>query len=232
MKKFEHRAFVVGLGFVAGFIDVYGFTQLNGLLPAHVTGTLIFLAISLAHGEYDVLLKIAAVPIFCCGVLGAAWFIGTIHEAGRDPFLPALGLQAGLLLCSMAGGLALPQHSEIMIFTAGSFALLAMGLQNTIMRLILNNLPPTTVMTGNITKVLSDIVAYACRFSSFRPSVNERVILEHQTQRMLLTLLSFLGGALGAAFTCPALRHLALCIPILTILGLIPFGHRTLRTQR
>lgn len=93
------------------------------------------------------------------------------------------------------------QHSEIMIFTAGSFALLAMGLQNTIMRLILNNLPPTTVMADNITKMLSDIVAYACRFSSFRPSVNERGSLEHQTQRMSLTLLSFLDGALVAAFT-------------------------------
>jgi uncharacterized membrane protein YoaK (UPF0700 family) len=50
------------------------------LLPAHVTGTLIFLAINLSHGEYNVFLKVAALPIFCCAVAGSAWFIGMIAD--------------------------------------------------------------------------------------------------------------------------------------------------------
>jgi hypothetical protein len=32
-----------------------------------------------------------------------------------------------------------------------------------------------------------------------------------------------------AAFVCPRLGALSLGVPVLTILGLIPFGHRTLR---
>jgi uncharacterized membrane protein YoaK (UPF0700 family) len=234
MKKFEHQSFVVGLGFVAGFIDVFGFTRLHGLLPAHVTGTLIFLAISLSHGHYNVFLKVAALPIFCCAVAGSAWFIGVIAERGRDPFLPALALQAGRLLGGMIGAVLLPTHGEpdeIAAFVVGTACLSAMGLQNTIMRLILNNLPPTTVMTGNITQVLSDLVAYACWFPSIRHTTDEKVILERQAQRMLITVLSFLVGAVVAAFACPRLGGFSLGLPILTILCLIPFGHKTLRAR-
>jgi uncharacterized membrane protein YoaK (UPF0700 family) len=234
VKKFEHHSFIVGLGFVAGFIDVFGFTQLHGLLPAHVTGTLIFLAINLSHGQYNIILKLAALPIFCAAVLASAWFIGAIAQRERDPLLPALLMEAALLLCGVLSAMVLPRPhgpDDLATFVIGTCALVAMGLQNTIMRLILNNLPPTTVMTGNITQVLSDTVAYACRFSSIRHTTNEKVILERQAKRMLITVLSFLAGALAAAFTCHRLGEFALCLPIVAILCLIPFGQRTLRAQ-
>jgi Protein of unknown function (DUF1275) len=54
VPAFEHFAFPVGLGFVAGFVDIFSFTALLGLLPAHVTGNLIFLAVDLARHEYSV----------------------------------------------------------------------------------------------------------------------------------------------------------------------------------
>jgi uncharacterized membrane protein YoaK (UPF0700 family) len=232
MKKFEHQSFVVGLGFVAGFIDVYGFTQLDGLLPAHVTGTLIFLAINLSHGQYHVILKLAALPIFCAGILGSAWFIGALGDRGRDPLLPSLLLQAALLLCGAFAAMVLPKAhgaDAVANLVIGTCALLAMGLQNTIMRLILNNLPPTTVMTGNITHVLSDTVAYAFRFSSIRHT-DEKVILERQAKRMLTTVLSFLAGALTAAFASGPLGDFALGVPTIAILCLIPFGQKALRS--
>ena len=46
---FEHIAFPVALGFVAGFVDIFGFMALFGLLPAHVTGNLIFIAVDIAR---------------------------------------------------------------------------------------------------------------------------------------------------------------------------------------
>jgi uncharacterized membrane protein YoaK (UPF0700 family) len=44
-------------------------------------------------------------------------------------------------------------------------------------------------------------------------------------------VLSFLAGAIVAAFACPRLGGLSLGLPILTILCLIPFGHKTLRAS-
>ncbi|WP_284945391.1 YoaK family protein [Acidisoma cladoniae] len=231
MQRVEHSAFVIGLGFVAGFIDVFGFTTLGGLLPAHVTGNLVFLAIDLAHHQYHVILNVIAVPIFCAAVMASAWFIGALAERRRDPFLPALLLEAALLFCAAIGLIALPpalNPNDETTIIVGTFTLMAMALQNTIMRLILNNLPPSTVMTGNITQVLSDTVAHFCHFRSISRTTDQRVILERQAKRMLMTVLSFLGGCLVAGFSAPWIGAASLIFPILAILGLVGFGRRTL----
>jgi uncharacterized membrane protein YoaK (UPF0700 family) len=234
MTKFEHHAFVIGLGFVAGFVDVFGFTRLGGLLPAHITGNLIFLAIYLSHGHYQVLMFVAALPIFCVGVVASAWMIGYLAEHNRDPFLPALLMEAGLMLCGMLCLILLPKGhnlNSLADLTTGTFVLLAMAMQNTLMRLVLNNLPPTTVMTGNLTQVLSDTVAYVCRFPSISHTKGERVILERQAKRMLLTILGFAGGALAAALIAARIGSLGLGLPVLVLLGLVPFGHRSLHVR-
>jgi uncharacterized membrane protein YoaK (UPF0700 family) len=234
MRKFDHNAFVLGLGFVAGFIDVYGFTRLSGLLPAHITGNLIFLAIYIAHGRFDVLMYVLALPIFCAGVLGSAWVIGILAEHERDPFLPSLLLEAGLILLGMLAALHLAdarRASSLGNIVTGSLVMLAMAMQNTLMRLVLNNLPPTTVMTGNLTQVLSDILAFTCRFPSIRHTNSERVILERQAMRMLLTLLSFLFGAVVSGVSGRYLGDYDLMMPVAALLVLIPLGQRSLRAR-
>lgn len=231
MRKFDHNAFVLGLGFVAGFVDVFGFSRLSGLLPAHVTGNLIFLALYLAHGHYQVLMFVASLPIFCGGVMVSAWAIGWLAEHGRDPFLPSLLAEAALLLLTLVSARVF-HHSSIPNslgnLVTGTIIVLAMALQNTLMRLVLNNLPPTTVMTGNLTQVLSDIVAFACRFPSISHTKGERIILERQAQRMLLTLAAFLIGALVSGLSEIRVGETGLILPALAILALIPYGRRIL----
>jgi uncharacterized membrane protein YoaK (UPF0700 family) len=225
----EHSAFIIGLGFVAGFIDVFGFSRLSGLLPAHVTGNLIFLALTVARGHTDVLIYILALPIFCAGVVLSAWIIGTIAERGFEPLLPALLLEAGLLFAAMLGSLALPPSHSANSLTSigvGIPIVLAMSMQNTLMRLVLNNMPPTTVMTGNITQVLGDFTAYFSHFSSIRHTQREKKILERQAERMLFTFLSFLAGALLSAFASGHFRGGALVLPILALLVLVPYGRK------
>ena len=165
---FEHAAFPAGLGFVAGFVDIFSFTALLGLLPAHVTGNLIFLAVDLARHEYNVVMKVAALPIFAVSVAISAWLIGS-ERSGRHPFLPMMLLQATVLGLSLIVGLILPKPAtpdDTSVIAVGTMMLFAMALQNTVMRLILNNLPPTTIMTGNITHVVAEGMRWLAGFGT------------------------------------------------------------------
>jgi uncharacterized membrane protein YoaK (UPF0700 family) len=229
LRKLDHSAFVIGLGFVAGFIDVFGFSRLSGLLPAHITGNLIFLSLVLARGHTDFLIYLLALPIFCAGVVLSAWIIGFAVEKGFEPCIPALLLEAGMLVAAMLISLALPPSHSANSFTSlavGTPVVLSMSMQNTLMRVVLNNLPPTTVMTGNITQVLGDFTAYFFRLSTIRHTQRKKVILEHQAMRMLLTFLAFFAGALLSAFASGHFRGGALILPILALLALIPYGRK------
>ena len=234
MIRFEHNAFILGLGFVAGAMDAFGFIALHGLLPAHVTGNLVFIAIDLARGQNDIGMKLAAVPIFVGGVACAAWFIGRLREGGENPFRFALALQACLIAASLAAWFALPPvrgPDDLSVMVIGVFALLAMALQNVTMRLILNNMPPTTVMTGNITQVLSDTVAFAFQFRSMRGVEHEGRILSRQATRMALTLSGFAAGAVAAALGYRAFGGSILGAPIAALICLIPFERAAVKAS-
>jgi len=230
MKPFNHPIFIIALGFVAGFIDVFGFLSYSRLLPAHVTGNVVFLALSLAHHDHSIIMKIAALPIFCLALGASAWFIGFLSEHHRHPLIPALLLEAALLTGCLLAGILLPpasQPNDLLVFIGGSFALSAMALQNTTMRLILNNLPPTTVLTGSLTQILTDSVAYFFRFPSIRHTDSAELILSHQARRMLLTVVAFFIGALAASLSFLHFPHstpLFLLLPITALLLLLPFS--------
>jgi uncharacterized membrane protein YoaK (UPF0700 family) len=113
---------------------------------------------------------------------------------------------------------------------AGSvLALIAMALHNTFMRLVLNDLPPTTVLTGNITHVLSHTAALMFGLSTIRHTDISSHGLGQQARRMLLTIVSFVAGTIAAAFGTRWLGAAALLMPIAALLGLIPLCRKTPR---
>lgn len=235
LTRIEHSPFIVGLGFVAGFIDVFGFLTFNGLLAAHVTGNVVFLAIDLAIGRDPIFMKIAALPIFCAAVVMSAWFIGSLMERKRNPMVPALALQAGLIVACMACVLLIPAGglpNDPAVLAGSVLALIAMALHNTFMRLVLNDLPPTTVLTGNITHVLSHTAALMFGLPSIRHSDIRSHGLGQQAQRMLLTILSFVAGTIAAAFGTRWLGAAALLMPIAALLALIPFSREATRSAQ
>ncbi len=228
---FEHAAFPIGLGFVAGFVDVFGFMALLGLLPAHVTGNLIFLAVDIARRHYDVAMKIAALPIFAVAVAFSAWLIGSLSSRGRHPFLPMILLQAAILALCVVAGLLLPPPTtpdHVTVVVIGSMMLFAMALQNTIMRLILNNLPPTTIMTGNITHMVAEAVRWLSGFGvAMTPP--EATTLARRARRIGFTIVSFTVGAIAGAFSQVYVGYIGLAAPIVALLILLPIGRDELR---
>jgi uncharacterized membrane protein YoaK (UPF0700 family) len=233
--RFEHSAFPLGLGLVAGSMNAFGFIALHGLLPAHVTGNLVLLAIDLSDGQHGVGMTLAALPVFALGAAASAWCIGMLRERGKDAFLPAIALQACLIAVCLAVSLALPpaeKPGDLSAVVVGCFALLAMSLQNVTMRLLLNNLPPTTVMTGNITQVVSDTVAFAFRFPSLRNTEDEKRLLSRQAEQMALTLSGFTVGSLVTALGYHAMGVSILVVPIVTLASLLPLGRAALTVGR
>jgi uncharacterized membrane protein YoaK (UPF0700 family) len=227
---FEHVAFPIGLGFVAGFIDLFGFMAWYGLLAAHVTGNLIFLAYDITRGEYDLGMRLAALPIFALSVAVSAWFIGTISARGRHPFLPAVVLQTVAVGACLIAGLVLPVPKgpdDLTSVVCGAIALFSMGLQNTMMRVILNNLPATTVMTGNITHIVAEAVRWAVGFG-VAMTPGSVAALSSRAKQVGYTLGAFAVGAIVGGLVQVHIGYFGLLLPMAVLLGLLPFGRAAL----
>jgi uncharacterized membrane protein YoaK (UPF0700 family) len=230
-STFDQAAFPIGLGFVAGFVDLFGFMAWYGLLAANVTGNLIFLAYDITRGEYALIMKFSAVPVFAVSVAAAAWFIGMLAARGRHPFLPAIVLEATALGTCLAAGILLPPPQgpdDAAVIVCGSIALFAMAVQNTVMRLILNNLPPTTVVTGNITHIVSEVVRRLAGFgAAMTPAA--AALLTSRARQVGLALAAFAIGAIAGGLAQVHVGYPGLLLPVAVLLGLLPFGQAARR---
>lgn len=227
----EHTAFPIGLGFVAGFVDVFGFMSWFGLLTAHVTGNLIFLAYDLVRGHYEFFMKLAAMPVFAAAVVASSWCIFTLAAHGRHPFPIAIILEAAILGACLIAGLLLPMPrgpDDPTVMVAGSLAFCAMGLQSTIMRVILNDLPPTTVITSNITQMLSEAVEMIGHFGEAKAPLGEAKA-SRRAKDIATTLTAFTAGAIAGGMAQVHFGYPGLLVPIVVLLGLLPFGQAARR---
>ena len=103
-----------------------------------------------------------------------------------------------------------------------------MAIQNTMMRLILNNLPPTTIMTGNVTHMVAEGVRLAAGFGP-PMAASEASTLAHKAQRIGLALVSFTVGAIVGGLAQVQVGYVGLMVPIVALLVLIPIGQQEIR---
>ncbi|MEJ0020536.1 MAG: YoaK family protein [Acetobacteraceae bacterium] len=219
----RHVVLSIGLGFVAGFVDIFGFLAWHGLLVAHVTGNLVFLGLSVARGDYDLLMKVLALPIFAVSVAVSARVITALRERGWNAFVPAALAEAvAIALCLVAGlSLAAPQNpDDTTAILIGALGLFAMGLQNTMMRLVLNDMPPTTAMTTNLTSVVSELAMWSARRNGTAVPLTTRARLIGST------LAGFTLGAVAGGLSEVHAGYFALLVPITTLLALLPVGRK------
>ncbi|MFZ6656322.1 YoaK family protein [Undibacterium sp. TJN19] len=200
------------LALVAAYIDTLGFIALFGLFTAHVTGNFVLIGAAFVHGGSGMTLKFLAFPAFVIGVLMAKWTHGYLSARGSNNIVKILlALEAVLLLAfALAGMIFRPDlgsdHGLTAIIT-GMTGALAMGLQNGTSRLSLASLVPTTVMTGNVTQIIIDLV----------DALSGNAVARERIRRFIPAVAGFVVGAVGGALAYVAMGFVAV-LPVIAVL--------------
>lgn len=151
----------VALGFLAGYVDTLGFIGLFGLFTAHVTGNFVLLGRGMAKPAPDIWLKLLVFPMFVLGVALARLLILRWERNGGRQLRNSLLLQMLLMAASVVcAWLAAPIDSADapLAMLTGLLCAGAMAVQNAYGKLLLGKVAATTVMTGNVTQLVIDLV--------------------------------------------------------------------------
>jgi uncharacterized membrane protein YoaK (UPF0700 family) len=208
------------LSTIAGFVDAAGFLTLFGLLPAHMTGDLVWAGAAVAQrADVGWVVRFAMLALFIASVAVAAVAARLVRRRGHSPLAALLSLMTLALAIFWAAGSALGPFATTpdgaaTIFVSGA-GVVAMGIQNAIMREALGALCPTTVMTGNLTQVTMDMVEII--FTLFDPEgrrpARRRKEAIARIRRFGLPVATFSMGALAGAFVTSAVGFWSLAIP-------------------
>lgn len=228
-ERGDHLAIGI-LSAVAGYVDAAGFLALFGLFTAHITGELVAAGMEFAGvGTSGVSLRLATIPVFIVSVAATALVARATRRRGQRPLTAILGLMTLALAIFCAVGVALRSRLEgpdaWAVVLTGAFGVFAMGIQNTLMRDVLSGLGPTTLMTGNLTRLTMDIVEVVLpeedvgtgRDAARRRTEASRRLGKSATPVVAFLLGTALGGAATSMFGLWSIALPAIVIGVLTL---------------
>lgn len=223
------------LSFVAGYVDAITFLALFGFFAAQVTGSFVVAAAELVVNDRGVLVKMLAIPAFMLGCALCAVLIIARRGTGTSSLPLVLALE-GLLLAGFA---------VLMLYSwpvtdpdswrggiAGLLSAAAMGVQSTLVRLLLRGVPQTNVMTGNSTQLAID--ATEIIYAKLRPNLGSddpalaAQIAEARKRfaTVFLVWSGFLVGAMLGALAYAQAGPWSAAVAILTVAGLVIWSAR------
>jgi uncharacterized membrane protein YoaK (UPF0700 family) len=222
------------LSAVAGYVDTAGYIALFGLFTAHVTGNLVTIGAVVAEpASGSVIARLAMIPVFMAGVAAATLFSRGWASARRAPLVPLLAAQTALLAAFLAAGTMLapriakaPDGSALLV--VGAIGVMAMAVQNAVMRDVLSTFTPSTVMTGNVTQFVIDLVdAYRLRRAQ-DPAALAKVTA--RLRKVGIVLVGFVAGAASGAWLTMTYGLFSIAIPALLTAWLTISAARARRT--
>jgi uncharacterized membrane protein YoaK (UPF0700 family) len=209
----------VGLSFVGGFVDTFGFVALFSLFTVHITGNFVVIGAEVVHSGPGVVAKLLALPVFMGAVAAVCLMVRASEGAARPVLTPLLVLQTVLLAAFMAAGLVRAPFASADAWDAvitGMIGVAAMAVQNAAARLAFPTLVPTTVMTGNVTQVVIDAV------DVLRPATpNAHTAARKTFKRFMAAILSFTAGAILGAVVYGRASYWGLLMPVAILTALI-----------
>ena len=128
---------------------------------------------------------------------------------GHRPLTTILAFMTVALAVFCATGVALRSRLESLdewaVVLTGAVGVFAMGIQNTLMRDVLSGLGPTTLMTGNLTRLTMDLVELVLPEGDISPGTEgerRRIEVRLRLSKSATPVCTFmLGTALGGAAT-------------------------------
>jgi len=206
--------------FTAGFIDTVGFVGLFGLFTAHVTGNFVLIGAAIVTHHSGIVAKLLALPTFIVAVALTSLFLRHCRKTRRPAVRPLLVIQALLLAAFMVAGLSLAPFTsgdQPAAILTGLTGVLAMGVQNAASRTVFAHLSPTTVMTGNVTQIVLDLVGLTERDAP----VDEA---KARIRKMLPPVLAFTGGAVAGGIGFAAAGFWCVLAGVAAILAMLLFN--------
>jgi len=204
------------LSFVAGYIDVVGFIALFGLFTAHVTGNFIMIGVELTGNSEGLATKLLALPTFVGAVATTRLLESRLARSQRPAVAVLLAIECLFLLLFAVTGLLVQTGAGLTAGSAfsvlaGMLAVIAMGIQNALSRTALADLGPTTIMTGNTTQVVVDLVD----LSSAEPE--QASAIHGRLRKMVPAVAGFAMGAVLGSLAYAALSFWCVLLPVLLL---------------
>jgi uncharacterized membrane protein YoaK (UPF0700 family) len=149
------------LGFLAGYVDTLGFVALFGLFTAHVTGNFVLIGRAMVQPAHEIIPKLLVFPVFILFVALARLLILHWERKGakqlRNSFVLQLLLMIATIVCAYAALPMVSADAPLSLLT-GMLCAGAMAVQNAYGKLLLGKSAATTVMTGNVTTLVIELV--------------------------------------------------------------------------
>lgn len=216
------------LSLVAGFVDTSAFIILFGIFTAHVTGNIALAGSSFVGDDQEsTLTRLLTLPAFMVTVAFTSLLARYARRRGWSVFavlLTAEAIALGIFLligATLSPALLLDVQEEY-IFPIAMSGVVAMGIQNTLMKEakgIFKSYIPTTVMTGNTTQLTIDLVQLVgAKFSSGDQAEIEAAESLERMSRYLPVIIGFaLGGGAAAVFILAKETWWTLIMPLAII---------------
>lgn len=201
------------LAWAAGAVDAIGYLTLFHLFTAHMSGNSVAMGAHLGQQQWsEAFRRMFPVPVFILGVAIGGVVTELAGRRGlRSVFAPALALEAVLLAIFMLGGSVDFSGGAIRAGPAWRFYALAglpaaaMGLQSATLRRVGGQAVRTVYITGLLTNLTEDGVAFLFRFSDrargarSRPTNKTLHVLPKPSARRMALLSAIYGGYLCGA---------------------------------
>lgn len=206
------------LSFVAGYVDTVGFVALFGLFTAHVTGNLVLIGATLVRSKHGLITKLAALPVFVLVVGATALYARRRADAGKPALPGALLAQLLFLGAFAAAGIAASPITDAdapLAIVAGLLGVCAMSVQNAASRLLMGELPPTTVMTGGVTQSAIDAAQWLVASGPEAAAARKRLA------KFVPPVLAFAAGAVAGALLYAGFGFAVLAVPMAALVAVL-----------